>query len=152
LEAHSGENRIELTWLLLSDPKVRSYKVYWDNKKDSLEGAVQKTDQIDTIRVMVNDLSEGIHYFEVYMYGKDGNPSVQASAIGNAYGSIYQDALLPRIIKNTTWEVNSSLALELTLANQDAVRTEVEYEDKIKGISTFIIPSNVDTATLLHVK
>lgn len=152
LEAHSGKNRIELTWLLLSDPKVRSYKVYWDNRTDSIEGPVQKTDQEDTVRVMVDNLDEGIHYFEVYMYGKDGNPSVQASVIGNAYGAVYQGALLPRIIKSASWGENSSIALELTPANQDAVRTEIEYEDKNSGVSTYFIPSNVDTTTLLHVK
>lgn len=152
LEAHSGENRVELTWLLLSDPKVRSYKVYWDNKSDSIGGTVQKSAQIDTIRVIINNLDEGVHYFEVYMYGEDGNPSVQASVIGNSYGAIYQESLLPRIVKGASWGANNSIALELTPASHDAIRVEVEYEDKKNGPLTYFVPSNMDTSTLMNVK
>ena len=31
IKVRGGNERVELTWLLLSDPKVASYKVYWNN-------------------------------------------------------------------------------------------------------------------------
>lgn len=153
LEAHSGKKRVELTWLLLSDPKVKSYKVYWDSRKDSLEGTVQKTDNVDTVRVMVNDLEEGIHYFEVYMFGKDGNMSVQSTAIGYSYDAIYQGSLLPRIIKNADWGDNNSIHFDLTPAGNDAYRTEIEYTDKDKNsIVTHFVSRDIDEDTVLRVK
>lgn len=152
IKAHSGKNRVELTWLLLSDPKVRSYKVYWDNRKDSVEGTVQKTDEIDTVRVMIENLDEGIHYFEVYMFGKDGARSIQTTAIGNSYGANYQSLLLPRIIKNAAWGPNNSINIELTHASNDDFRTEIEYTDKDKGtVVKHFISSDIELDTLLRV-
>src|SRR5699024_6879507 len=140
-------------WLLLSDPKVRSYKVYWDSRKDSLEGTVQKTDEVDTVRVMVEDLEEGVHYFEIFMYGKDGTSSVQATAIGHAYGSIYQGALLPRIIRDAQWAPGSAIGLDLTRASEDAVYTEVVYTDKTTGnTSALKIEPGAESDTIRNVK
>lgn len=152
IKAHSGKNRIQLSWLLLSDPKVRGYKVYWDSRSDSLEGTVQKTDQVDTVQVMVDNLDEGVHYFEVYMYGEDGTQSVETEVIGHAYGTIYQGALLPRIIRNAQWAPQSSIVLELNNANEDAFRTEVDYVDKNTGaLTTHFISPEAETDTLLNV-
>lgn len=153
IKAHSGENRIELTWLLLSDPKVRSYKVYWDSRSDSLEGNVQKTDEVDTIRVMVNNLDEGVHYFEVYMFGEGGTKSVQTEVIGHSYGDIYKNSLLPRIVRNAEWAPGSSITLELTNASEDAVRTEFEYLDRTTGeLTTQFVSSDAEIDTLPNVK
>src|SRR5690554_5060387 len=65
LLARGGENRVELSWLLLSDPKISSYKVSWNNGQDSIVGDLVKTDDVDTVRVVLDDLSENIYFFEV---------------------------------------------------------------------------------------
>jgi len=152
LIAHSGMNRVQLSWLLISDPKVRSYKVYWDSRTDSLDGPVKKTDEVDTVRVMIDNLAEGVHYFEVYMFGEEGSRSVQATAIGRSYSAVYQESLLPRIVKKMEWGPQSSLRLELTNSSEDALWTEVEYIDKNSGrLTQHIIPRDAESVTLLNV-
>ncbi|MDD4591224.1 MAG: DUF4998 domain-containing protein, partial [Parabacteroides sp.] len=40
IKVRSGKNRLELSWLLLSDPNVAKYKVFWNNNRDSIENVV----------------------------------------------------------------------------------------------------------------
>ena len=54
IKARGGRNRLELSWLLLSDPKVSSFKVYWNNKGDSIEGDLVKTENVDTVKLMMD--------------------------------------------------------------------------------------------------
>jgi hypothetical protein len=94
LKARGGKNRIELSWLLLSDPKVTRYKVYWNNGRDSIENSVVKTTNVDTVKLMINDIAEGTHQFEIYTYDKVGNKSVKATKLGKVYANIYSSSLL----------------------------------------------------------
>src|SRR5690606_30605246 len=89
-----GDNRAEVSWLLLSDPKVSHYKFFWNNGRDSIENSVVKTDNVDTIRVMLDNMSEGTHHFEIMTFDKYGNSSVPARASGKVYGEQYQRTIL----------------------------------------------------------
>src|SRR5690606_16328711 len=53
LKVRGGDQRAELSWLLVADPKVTSYKIYWDNRQDSTSGTLVKTDNVDTVKVML---------------------------------------------------------------------------------------------------
>lgn len=89
-----GRNRVELSWLLLGDPKVSRYKVYWNNKQDFIENQVTKTDGIDTVRLEIKDLVEGSHTFQIFTFDSNGNSSVKAEVAGRAYGEHYENSLL----------------------------------------------------------
>lgn len=100
MKVRSGNKRIELSWLLLSDPKVIKYKIFWDNRSDSIENNVTKTADVDTIRLIINNIAEGTHEFEIYTYDKYGNSSIKATVIGKVYGSHYASTLLPVFAKS----------------------------------------------------
>lgn len=95
LKIRGGKNRLQLSWLLLSDPKVVKYKVTWNNGRDSIVNPVVKTASVDTITLMINNIEEGTHEFEIYTYDKLGNTSVKATKIGRVFGSRYAASLLP---------------------------------------------------------
>ena len=152
LKAFSGKNRVELNWLLISDPKVKGYKIYWNNKKDSLEGVVHKTDKVDTVKVTVENLEEGIHYFEVFLYGRDGDFSMSSEVIGSSYGDSYQRSLLPRIIREAKWlEKIGMVEIDLTTAGDDIIGMEIEYENKKGENITHTVDNDIEIDTLFNV-
>ena len=74
LKVRGGNKRIQLSWLLLSDPKVVKYKVTWNNGRDSIVNPVVKTASVDTVTLMIDNIEEGTHEFEIYTYDKLGTP------------------------------------------------------------------------------
>src|SRR5690606_31002279 len=50
LKVRPGRERVELEWLVMSDPKVKHYKVYWNNRTDSIERDLDRVKDGDTVR------------------------------------------------------------------------------------------------------
>lgn len=100
LKVHPGRNRVQLSWLLIADPKVNKSKIYWNNRKDSATIDIKRTSGVDTIRFFIDKLEERAYGFEVYNFDKDGNTSVRSEASGFVYGPYYENALLSRAFGN----------------------------------------------------
>jgi len=125
--ASGGNERIEVSWLLLSDPKVSSYKLYWNNYQDSVVGEVTKTSSVDTIRVLLEHMKEGLHHFEIIMYDKLGNHSIPSRVSGRAYGEQYRNYLVNRIFKEPRRVDGTDLELGWVPAEAELLFTEIEY-------------------------
>lgn len=116
LLVHAGRNRVQLSWLLISDPKISRAKIYWNNRKDSAMLDIKRTSGVDTIRYIISNLEERAYTFEVYNFDRDGNTSVRSEATGFVYGRFYEDALLTRAFSNA--EMKNGQA-EISWANID---------------------------------
>jgi len=116
LRVHAGRNRVQLSWLLISDPKISRAKIYWNNRKDSAMLDIKRTSGVDTIRYIISNLEERAYTFEVYNFDRDGNTSVRSEATGFVYGRFYEDALLTRAFSNA--EMKNGQA-EISWANID---------------------------------
>lgn len=101
LQAVSGRYRIQLSWLLVSDPTITKAVVFWNDKKDSLVIPVKRTDGVDTMKVMIDKLEEQTYTFEVFTYDKEGHRSVGSTVSGRVLGSNYEATL-------NNWEVAQS--------------------------------------------
>lgn len=155
-----GDNRVEVSWLLMSDPKVSSYKLYWNGRRDSIQNTVIKTDKVDTVRVMLNDMSEGTHHFEIVTFDKFGNSSVPAHASGKVYGSKYESTLLNsnRIIRaldrddkdliiNWMPAAGTLAGVELEYVNTDG---ETEVHSIASSLDVYILPNFPNDGTFKH--
>lgn len=100
LQTRSGRNRVEITWRVMPDADVNSYKIYWNNRRDSISGNISNRDQTDTIRLLINNLEEGIYHFDVFHFDMDGKSSVASSTLGRVYGDKYQQSLIPCKVKS----------------------------------------------------
>jgi hypothetical protein len=137
VEAYPGKNRITLSWLV-SDPKVTSYKVYWDNRSDSILGTTGNT--IGKIERTINNLTEGTHSFKIITYDKYGNASVSVDAIGTAFGDSYQAGLLNRLVRSAS-TYKGKATVEWYNAAAGTSLSEIKYNDvsdverivKVKG-------------------
>src|SRR3546814_15275803 len=59
VETFAGYKRVGLSWLLISDPKITYCKIVWNNGADSIRIPVTRSNGIDTIRTVVDNLAEG---------------------------------------------------------------------------------------------
>lgn len=127
--AHSGKNRVLITWLRGTDPTVVKANVFWNNYSDSIAVDVPQTG--DTISVVIDDLPEQQYAFEIVTYNDKGDKSVPQEVLGSSFGDTYQTGLLNRYITqainygyDTAWIKWGSV--DLASGN---IATEISYID-----------------------
>ena len=130
LKAHSGLNRIQLDWLFTSDPSITKYKIYWNNRKDSIVRDFVRSNGVDTVRETIANLPEGVYVFEVFTYDNKGHSSVKSEVVARAYGNVYQNSLLPRAFRLTT-RVKNDMIVTWAPASDDVRYTVITYTDML---------------------
>lgn len=126
LKAKGGNGRIELSWLLLSDPKVSRYVIYWNNYSDSISGSLIKTTDVDTVKVLLQNMPEEIIYFDVVQYDDWGHRSIKSSVAGQVYGENYQNTLLNRAYKKINF-IQEGIEIEWASSSSNIIFVEAEY-------------------------
>lgn len=144
----SGRNRIKVSWLLLSDPKINKSVIYWNEKADSAIVNVQRTKGVDTISVLLNNMLEQTYNFEIYNYDAAGHSSIKGQAIGTVYGDNYANSIINRSFEKAVYEASSkSVNINWYGGASEAVEVEMIYTDvdgvqrTIKNYRT-VLPTN----------
>lgn len=75
LKAIRGHNRIKLTWRMPKDPSVKTAKLYWNNKTKVMDIDYSAFSG-DKAEVIVDNLEERSHTFELINFDTDGNKSM----------------------------------------------------------------------------
>ncbi|MDO3694440.1 DUF4998 domain-containing protein [Wenyingzhuangia sp. chi5] len=131
LKFFSGNNRIKVEGLFMSDPKITECRVFWNSGADSISVPVIKTDKVDTLRVFIENMPENIYSFKVYTYDKLGNKSIPVTGISQSYGERYKETLTNRVISSSV--LSTDLDLTINFASMDlssgVFGTEIVYTD-----------------------
>lgn len=124
---HSGYNRVRITWLRGSDPKVTRAKIYWNNFTDSVGFDVPANQ--DTIGYTIPAIPENFYSFIIKTYDSKGNVSVPVELSGSVYGERYRSNLLQRPLISSTINLANKLTLQFDPlpAATTIVGTEIEY-------------------------
>jgi len=109
VKVYSGRNRVMITGLFTSDPKITETRVFWNNGKDSVSIPVVRTNAVDTFKTIINNLEEQVHNFTIITYNKSGVKSVPVRVIGEAFGSRYQASLANRPITQSLIDASNSI-------------------------------------------
>lgn len=141
-----GYHRAEVVWLLKSDPKVSSYKLFWNNGRDSVSGDVTKTENVDTVRVSLDDMTEGTHHFTIRMYDRHGNTSVPTYVSGSVYGPQYEQTLLDRTYRGMVRVGRTNLEVIWTPAEESAVGIEARYTNRAGEEEIYFISSLLNSS------
>lgn len=136
----SGDYRVGMLSVQTSDPNIVKSHIYWDSRSDSTEIDVQKTSGSDTIRLVIDDLLEGAHTFEVVNEDGQGNRSVPVFTIGTVYGDKYRASLINRPIASSY--LDTGLQMNLSFADMDLSNGPI-------GMELHYLKSDGDSATLL---
>lgn len=149
---HGGDNRAIISWVILSDPNVESYKIYWNNKADSLGGTVERSMGVDTVEVLVEPVEEKFHQFDIMLFDKYGNSSLSTSCVGFVYGDLYRESI--KNLNRPYKEINSiadSNDYEITwtdVKDKTLVYSLIYYRDTTNVESQIRIPSSSEVDTL----
>ncbi|GAA4304625.1 hypothetical protein GCM10023143_09220 [Compostibacter hankyongensis] len=147
--AHSGRNRVKISWLRGSDPAVTKARIFWDNYTDSVE--VEIPSGGDTVSAIIGDLPEKPYTFEVVTYDDMGHSSVPVELLTRAYGDSYQAGLLSRPVnQNTLFPGGTHVFLEWGASNISggAYATDIVYTDTLGREQTVRIPAGTDTSSM----
>lgn len=147
VKVYPGRNRIKLSWLLTGDPKVSRCKVYWNARTDSAEVSVKRTDDVDTISLILEDMNEGAYNFDIYTFDDSGNRSVLVSASGISYGSQYQASLLNRAVKSAELKEDKGVTVWYD-ADGTAIGTEVKYRNNAGNTRSLLLEAGADSLIL----
>lgn len=144
----SGKNRVRLEGLIMADPKVSELRVFWNNRSDSVVVPIERSADIDTVRVLIDNLPENIYNFEVRTYDSFGNRSIAVNSTGQVYGERYQQSLYNRPISSDNLVGNQ---LVVNYAGMDrssgVIGTELSYEDSTGEEQTIFTP--IDSSQVL---
>lgn len=152
VKVFSGKNRVKITGLFTSDPKIIKYRVFWNSRQDSLEVPIKRTTGVDTASVFISNLTEGLMSFEIRTYDAAGHASIPVNISAPVYGALYQSSLSNRGIKKTALELNGSVTIKWSDVNADAgmQNLEIMYFDKNTIMhDTVVVSSPTDMATSL---
>lgn len=143
LKVYPGRNRIKLSWMLISDPKITRTVVYWNNKADSVVIPVTRTSGIDTVSTMLNSIPEGTYTFEVYTYDAQGHRSVKVDTIARVYGDNYNITLVNRAIRSAVMNTKADTAIvEWYGASSQHIGVDLRYKNSLNDSIFMFIPAD----------
>jgi len=145
----SGRNRVMVTGLFTSDPNIVKYRVFWNGNKDSIEVPVKRTSGVDTAKVIINNLPEGLMSFEIRTYDAENHSSVPIDTAANVYGTLYQSSLVNRAITDASMQNNGSALISWADVNKEAgiQSMEIRYQDSNNVMHDTLIKSVLSDAT-----
>jgi len=141
VKVYPGNNRVKLTWLLKTDSRITKCRVYWNQRQDSAEVPVTRTNAVDTITVLLNNMAEGAYSFDVYSYNANGNTSIKANATGDVYGSFYTSNLVNRLFKKAVYSAGKT-RIEWVVADPRTFALRLRYKDLAGVTQTLQVPSS----------
>jgi len=154
VKINSGRYRVLLNGLFLADPKVKKCVVYWNNRVDSIVIPVTRTTNVDTLKLFINNITEGVQNFIIYTYDDAGNKSIPVYKTGRVYGDRYQSTLTNRGINSAF--TNEGGVSTIEWGGMDRVSgvfaTEMTYTDNSNVEKTVRIPIDVNNYTIPNFK
>lgn len=166
LQVFSGNKRVKLKWYIISDPKITSAKIYWNNPaniegdpiipgqrnagRDSVAISITRGAGTDSVQTFIERLKEGIYTFTVYMYDDKGHSSIKSEIIGDVYGDNYQSSITNRPLDMPQLNIlngKSDLYIPWYGVAQQAVRIDLIYTNtsgQVKTVQKTKIPNPAD--------
>jgi len=142
-----GYLRVQLQWLLLSDPNITKCKVVVNGGQE-VEIAVERTGDVDTIKTVIDNLDEGVQVFDIYSIDRNGNSSVKVEAIGLVYGPNYTATLYNRAISSVAYNDDLSATIEWASSPDTSIGVEITYTDSY-GNEQVVLVDPEENVTIL---
>lgn len=125
----AGKNRVRVSWLKGSDPKVAQARIYWNNFTDSVEIGVPQGS--DTIHCLIDGLEENTYTFVIKTFDAAGNVSVPVEVSGRSYGTIYQAGIVNREVSDEVVSEDEGwiVTWEKADTTKGAIFSEIVYKN-----------------------
>jgi hypothetical protein len=153
----AGNLRTMLVWNPSPDPKIVSYKIFWNNKQDSLMVTADSHHPKDTVGVIIPDLTEGTYNFNVYSIDAKERSSIPVNINGvRVYGSKYMSGLFNRSYNADNPYLldllNGSVRIQFNTADSINTGTQIRYTDNSDQQRTLDLSGDSSAITLTDFK
>lgn len=146
---HSGKNRAKLS-LIVSDPNISKMMLYWNGGEDSLVVDINKTNRVDTVEAIIENLEERFYSFEVYTTDDHRNRSIKSLVEGQVYGNEYLASRYHRAIENISY-LGDQAIISWFNPEGNEIGSEIRYIDKDGVATTVFVPISETNTTLNNV-
>lgn len=143
-----GRERAMLQWLIVSDPKVSSAMIYWNNKTKEQKIEIIRGSGIDTIQTIIEGLEQGYHSFEVFTMDNEGNRSIPEYISGMVYGDNYEKSLPNRDTDAVQYKIGGNTFINWLIADSTSVGVKLTFKTT-KGENKTVVIKNEETKTEL---
>lgn len=99
LTVFQGYNRAQISALMSPDPRVVKMRLYWNNRKDSIDTDITSADLATNKLVNLMAIAEGVYTFEAVTFDATGRRSVILAKTGSILGDNYLSTLFNRVLK-----------------------------------------------------
>jgi hypothetical protein len=142
LTVNGGHHRVQVTGIMHYAKTAEYCIIRWTNgtDQDSLTVNASNWQATDTMKVILDGLSEGAYRIFVQTYDKDGNKSLNVECNGNAYGENFISVAKAKSMTKMEPQIDG-MVLRWNVS-EDAVLVEVQYEGNT-GLKTQTFPGNV---------
>lgn len=153
----AGNLRTMLIWNPSPDPNITKYKIYWNNKQDSMIVNADSHLPTDTVKVIIPGLREASYAFIINSIDNKNHVSIPM-ALNNVrvYGPIYQSGIFNRGYNaDTPYVVDLARgAVKLKFNKPDSVNvgTVVNYTDNSGASKTLNLRPDSNSITLPNYK
>jgi hypothetical protein len=152
-KAFQGNLRVRLQWNPSPDPSISKYLIYWNNNSDSLILNAASSNPLDTVRVMINGISEYVQNFVLYTFDGKGNRSIGQSLSGvRIYGPLYNSSLINRPVDAAKPPVAlNGYTYKVFFSRADTalnINTGLSYMDSLQNPVTLYINAKTDSVVL----
>lgn len=147
-KAYPGHNRILLTWLKGTDPKVSLARVFGSDGLLLKEQGVEEGATGQVQEILLENMPEGTHSLVLVTLDNKGNTSVKVTVPATSFGQRYQSTLQTRRIESAIYQ-GEYVQIDWHGPTADAVATEVVYED-VKGDEIIVITPANEGRTILE--
>lgn len=153
VKIYSGEERVMVEGLLISDPKVCGCLIFWNNKMDSLDVPVERTEKVDTLRQIIN-LPENLYNFELYTYDQFNNRSVPVYKTGHSYGKNFISRLTNRPLDGTPISSEEGLSVKFLPVDKTLgpIYTVISYTNNQDKVDTVHIAIDQESFSIKDYK
>jgi len=145
--AHSGNNRMLLTWVQGANPKVAGIRVFDSDGELLAEQLIEEVVPGKSGEILLNSMPEGVYSLDVFTFDDKGNTSVKVTVPGTSYGERYQESLQTRRVEKAVYQ-GEHVQIDWFRPASDAISTEVVYED-IHGDEIVIATPRGEARTIL---
>jgi hypothetical protein len=140
---HPGNQRIKISWLKGTDPRVQKAKIFWNNYTDSVE--VSLNSNSDTVSHLIAPIPENTYSFMIHTYDNEGNRSIPVEVLGAVYGDNYRNLLINRLLKSAIYD-GQDLKVSWGEPGSSEVRTQIQWTDSNGEIqNAMVAPSETET-------
>jgi hypothetical protein len=145
-----GYNKAALNILMSPDPRVTKMRIYWNNRRDSIETIITASDLAKNKVLNIPSIQEGVYTFEAVTFDAAGKRSVTLQKTASILGNNFTSGLFNRVLKSKILVNGANAVIWYSETDTASIMAgvKVTYPLKTGGMSVVFTPKLIDTTLL----